>query len=152
MTRYPKRPWYHPIAFVNSVGNIPLMFFPFAACFFIFPFRFIVADYWEKRTQTDYGLLRQTAIAEYADIEMEYKRQVSYGHPTMDWAENVNPHSIETARRGSSAVYMANTFSEQTYWRNHARDVQRSQQLLDEIKLLKEKIQREGGTVAEQWE
>ena len=91
--------------------------------------------------------MKQRAIRQYREIERHYKRELNYMHPMMRDEQWPN-HSIAATAMASS-FYYATVDSEFQYWRSHARDVKRAQQLLDEIRELKKKIEAEGGSIQE---
>jgi hypothetical protein len=150
MPRYSKKPWFHPLGWMqsNAMGYATVV--PLLMCAVIYPWRFRVTRYWERQRDTDGDIARQRAIKTYREIERHYKREMTLAHPM--YKDDFHPDHSTIAHVDSTSWFVGLTDHEAAYWRSHTRDVQRCQQLLDEMAELKKKIESEGGNVADAWD
>jgi hypothetical protein len=136
MPRYPVRPWWHPLQFMASAPTA----YPIVGIVLItgsmFPFRYKIANYWERQRDTMSQPTKSKAIKQYRELERMYKREALFRLPL---AQEDNPGARNQIQQQQTSFQIGVTDAEVHYWRSHQHDVMRAAKLQDEIKELKAK-------------
>lgn len=145
MPRYQARPWYHPL------GLMAMAPVHYAWCLFVgtiivmYPARYRIADYWDRRRQGPEVQLRDKAVKFYQELERMNRRQALLNHPHY-LQQNLNytnaiAHNM-TNVEGNKLSPLAGQ-SDRHYFVAHNKDALRAEKLLLEVRELQGKLAKE---------
>lgn len=136
MVRYTQRAWYSPIGFMSQ--SLPSYHFycMSIACLFAYPFRYRVADYWERISQDPGHVIRAKAIVYYSEMEATSQRNAHMFAQREEYGLHTN-HEVrmpgEEIRKGSLSM-------DEDYFRVHYIDSMRIKAMQDEVEELKKQL------------
>lgn len=137
MVRYAQRPWYHPIGFMSYAPNSYAFLLVAIGITAAFPFRYQIAEHFERQRDGPHVELRRKAVKYYNEMERMHRRQTLLNLENM---QDDNFGGRQSAILMTEALRVGHLNQEQNYWHAHQRDTIRAEKLLIEIKELKAKI------------
>jgi hypothetical protein len=137
MPRYPVRPWFHPKQIMASQPFIYPVWVVAIFTFLSWPYRYKIARYYERQSDTACQALKGKTVRLYREVERMHRRELTFArnpiYDEMCGTRMALPIQAQSFQKGQ-------TDAEYQYWESHQRDVLRARKLQREIEDLKARI------------